>query len=679
MSRLGRLLRPRHIAVFGGNWAESVVEQALRMGFGGPVWPVHPRRSEIGGLPCFPSVESLPSAPDASFLGVNRHLTGNILAQLSDRGAGGAICFASGFAESLLEDVDGKRLQEQLVEAAGDMPFLGPNCYGLVNYLDRTVLWPDQHGGLPCDSGVAFVSQSSNVAINFTMQTRGVPVACVVTVGNQAKISQAAVALELLEDPRITAIALHIEGFGDLREYEALSCRAKQLKKPLVAIKAGRSAEANAATISHTGAIAGSDDGAAALLKRLGIARVHSLPVMLETLKLLHNGGPLSGRRIGSLSCSGGEACLIADAVSPRRLQFGEIGKQQEQSLGKALGPMVHIANPLDYHTYEWGNREALQRIFTAMLAGSFDLTFLVIDFPRTDRCADLAWEPAVQAIINARKETGARVAAVSSLPENMPENWSRRFADGGIAALNGIDEAAAAAETAADIADNWQTTHPPLLLPARNSGRPRRVEEPEAKAILASYGLAIPASLQVNDLGQLASAASTVGYPVVLKGCGIAHKSDEGAVALDLRSANDVEAAADRMQGVTGFLVERYVENTVAEILIGVVRDEAHGFVLTVGAGGQLAELMGDARHFLLPVSRSEIDTELKRLHIWPLLSGYRGTSAGDIDAVIDAILALGEFAAANADCLVEVEINPFLVQETGGYAADALLVLAD
>ena len=182
MPRLSRLFKPQSIAVFGGRWAENVIIQCQKMGFDGAIWPVHPSRKDIAGVPCYDSVAALPSPPDAAFLGINRQSVITITKELAIRDCGGAVCFASGFSET--GDVD---LQQQLVTAAGDMPLLGPNCYGFINYLDGALLWPDQHGGTRCEGGVAFVSQSSNIAINLGMQARGLPIGYVVCVGNQAQ------------------------------------------------------------------------------------------------------------------------------------------------------------------------------------------------------------------------------------------------------------------------------------------------------------------------------------------------------------------------------------------------------------------------------------------------------------------------------------------------------------
>ncbi|MGI9332452.1 MAG: CoA-binding protein, partial [Gammaproteobacteria bacterium] len=396
---LARLLRPRTVAVIGGRDAEQVIEQCDRFGFTGEVWPVSRRRDTLAGRRCYRSIEELPESPDAAFVGVNRHDTVTVVEALARAGAGGAVCYASGFSEAQGEQ--GAALQKALVEAAGAMPFIGPNCYGLINYLDGALLWPNQHGGTrlaPDARGVAIVMQSSNIAINLTMQRRALPIAYIITAGNQAQTGLSEIATGLLEDSRVSALGLYIEGFDDVAAFEQMATRARELRKPIAAIKVGRSEQARAATISHTASLAGADAAAGAFLRRLGVARVNSLPAFVETLKLLHIFGPLEGYDMSSMSCSGGEAALMADAAVGTRLRYRTLDERSAKALGAELGPLVDPTNPLDYHTFVWGDEAAMQRAFEAMIGAGFDLNLLVLDFPRTDRCPDDEWWPTLRA-----------------------------------------------------------------------------------------------------------------------------------------------------------------------------------------------------------------------------------------------------------------------------------------
>ncbi|UWQ41296.1 acetate--CoA ligase family protein [Leisingera aquaemixtae] len=668
---LSRLFRPKSIAVIGGGaWCRLVIEQCRKMGFDGAIWPVHPKAEDVAGLPAFKDADSLPEAPDAAFIGVNRFATIEVVRALSARGAGGAVCFASGFLEAAAEDAEGAGLQAQLLDAAGEMPFLGPNCYGFINYLDGALLWPDQHGGQRAEKGVALVTQSSNIAINLTMQKRGLPLAYVVTAGNQAQSGIAAIGEALLEDDRVTALGLHIEGFGDLRAFEALAARARELGKPIIALKVGKSAEAQAATVSHTASLAGGDAGAGALLARLGIPRLEDLPSFLETLKLLHVTGRLPSNRIATISCSGGEASLAADTGHTRNVVFPPLNDRQKTDLRDALGPMVALANPLDYHTYIWRDSEAMTKAFSAMMDPQLAMTMLIVDFPREDRCDASDWECTIQAAIGSRERTGANVGLVATLPELLPEAVAARLMEAGVVPFCGLSEAIAACEAASL---PLPETPVPLLLPTP-AVEPDLVPEADAKWQLASYGLRVPRSKRAASATNARAVAVDVGFPVVLKGEGVAHKTEAGAVVLNLNSGQEVSDAAFSMPA-SRFLVEEMVTGAVAELLIGVVKDPAHGFVMTLAAGGTLTELMEDSASFLLPASDADIEAALQSLRIAKLLDGYRGAPAADREAILRAIRAVEAYVMENALGLEEIEINPLLCTPADAVAADALM----
>ncbi|MDA4844096.1 acetate--CoA ligase family protein [Hoeflea poritis] len=672
MSQIQRLLRPRSIAVVGGGaWCEAVVTQNRKMGFAGDIWPVHPTRDTVGGLPAYAAIGALPGIPDAAFIGVNRHATIETVRALNAAGAGGAVCFASGFRET----ADGVDLQLELLEAAGDVTLLGPNCYGFVNYLDGALLWPDQHGGARVSRGAAIVTQSSNIAINLTMQKRSLPLAYVITAGNQAQIGLAEIGRALLEDSRVSVLGLHIEGIEDVRAFEALAASARKLGKPVVALKVGDSEHARAAALTHTASLAGHSAGATAFFRRLGMGQVNTLSEFLEALKLLHATGPLASRRIASMSCSGGEAALIADAAHRHGLEFPTLSAQQEARLRDLLGPLVTPANPLDYHTQIWRDEAALTETFCTMAEGTHALTLLVLDFPRGDRCDQSDWDRLVSATLAARDRAGRDFAVVSSLPENMPEDIANRLLSGGVVPLNGLEEACAAIRCAAD-AETKPEYAPVLTAPAPSS--PRTLSEADAKAELARFGIAVPMAQSAKTPEEAAIVADELGFPVVLKGEGFAHKSEQGAVVLGLWTAAAVEDAAKNMSAER-FLVEQQILGGVAELLIGIVRDDAHGFLLTIAAGGTLTELLKDRQSLLVPASPEMIGNALDALRIAPLLNGYRGAPAASRSAIVSAIMAVQDYVIANADGLAEVEVNPLLCGPDFAIAADALISRED
>ncbi len=657
MTRLDRLLRPKSIAVLGAGWALNVIEQCRKMGFAGPVWPVHPTKAEIGGLRAYASLADLPGVPDAVFIGVNRFLTVDVVRELAAMGAGGAICFASGWTEA-----GEPELQAQLVAAAGDMPILGPNCYGVINYLDGALLWPDQHGGVRVDRGVALVSQSSNIVINMGMQKRALPVAYVACLGNAAVVGLAELAGALLADPRVTAIGLYIEGIDDAAAFAALAETARAAGKGVVCIKSGKTELSRVAAASHTASLAGGGAASSAFLRQIGVAEVNTPSELIETLKILHVHGSL-GTRLCSLSCSGGEAGLVADLAAPFGIDFPAVPDPVRQRLGEILGPIVTIANPLDYHTFIWGDGPRTTDVFTTMLSG-YDAGIYIIDTPRADRCDPSGYQPALDAVVAAQVATGKPALLVASMAENFDEARAMDLMERGVCTLMGL-ETALAAIRAAQVGPGPEGWRPLAALPQRETVL---LDEAAGKAVLVAAGVAVPRSVTALDLAGL----SVVGLhpPYALKGLGFAHKTEAGAVRLGLTSLG----GQAEMVGATGYLVEEMVTGAVAEVLIGLRRDPVYGVSLTLGMGGVAAEVLADTVTLILPATEAEVLAEMRRLRLWPLLDGYRGRKRADMAALAALAVQLGDLMARDLS-LEEIEINPVMVRETGAIAVDALI----
>jgi acetate---CoA ligase (ADP-forming) len=660
MRDLSRLLRPKSIAVLGAGWALNVIDQCRKMGFEGPIWPVHPSKSEIGGLPAYASLADLPHAPDATFIGVNRFATIDVVRELAAMGAGGAICFASGWAEA-----GAPQLQADLVAAAGDMPILGPNCYGVINYLDGALLWPDQHGGIPVTRGVALISQSSNIVINLGMQKRALPVAYVACLGNAAVVGLADLARAMLDDPRVTALGLYIEGIDDAAGFAALAQMARVAGKGIVAIKSGKTEMSRNAAASHTASLAGGGAASSAFLRQIGVAEVNSPAELIETLKIFHTHGPDLGRRICSLSCSGGEAGLVADLAAPFGIEFPPVPPAIHAHLSEVLGPIVTISNPLDYHTFIWGDGQRTTDVFTSMLSG-YDAGIYIIDPPRNDRCDPSSYQPALDAIVAAQQTTGKIAFPVASMAENFDESRAMALMDKGVCTLMGLESALAAiraAQTPAGVV-GWRPL--PALAP-----RPTHLlTEAEAKDMLRAAGIAVPRAVTAANLTDLRSKAQALTPPLALKGLGFAHKTEVGAVRLNLAS---LDGQAE-MAGAQGYLAEEMVTRGVAEVLVGLTRDPVYGVTLTLGMGGVAAEVLADTVTLVLPASDADIRRALHRLRLWPLLDGYRGRAKADVGALIAAIQNLAALMA-NDNSFDEIEINPMILRETGAVAVDALI----
>jgi acyl-CoA synthetase (NDP forming) len=660
-SRLSRLFSPKSVAVVGGGvWCRSVIEQLIKIGYTGKIFPVHPFKEEILGIKSFKDLEDIPAIIDASFIGVNRNITIEVVKQLNSLNAGGAVCFASGFLEAEGDKQGSGELQKSLIEAAGDMPILGPNCYGFINYLDHSALWPDQHGGTTVDKGVAILTQSSNIAINITMQTRGLPISYIMSVGNQASIGFPEIGMYLLSDPRVTALGLHIEGIGDLRAFEELTTKARKLGKPIVALKVGKSAEARRAAQSHTASLAGDAQSAKSLFKRLGIAEVDRLEVLIDTLKIFHSYGPLSSKNVRSLSCSGGEASLVSDLAQAYGIQFPKLEKENISQLRSVLGEMVALSNPLDYHTYIWGDINAMASTFIAMMRQHNGITIIIVDFPRDDNCDPSAWSCVIAAAKMAKKSENKPLALVSTLSENIPEHVSFELLESNIITLHGLDTALAAISGSS----SNQTLVPPKPIFLSNpTGKSILVDEYDAKKSLEKYGLS-DAHL-VSD---------QIGYPVVIKALGSAHKSELGEVFLNLENQKSVKEALRKISKKY-VLVEKMIGDAVVELLVGIVHDPAHGMLLTVGSGGVFTEILSDTSSILLPSSKSEVLDCFNQLKISKIAKGYRGALGVDINQIIDAIMKIQDFVLDNRDKLFEIEINPLIVTTSEVIVADALI----
>jgi acyl-CoA synthetase (NDP forming) len=660
MKDLNRLIRPKSIAVLGAGWALNVIEQCRKMGFTGPIWPVHPTKAEIGGLRAYPSLADLPHAPDATFIGVNRFATIDVVAELAAMGAGGAICFASGWTEA-----GEPELQAKLVAAAGDMPILGPNCYGVINYLDGALLWPDQHGGVPVQKGVALVSQSSNIVINLGMQKRALPVAYVACLGNAAVVGLADLAGALLDDPRVTALGMYIEGIDDAPAFAALAERARAMGKGVVCIKSGKTELSRTAAASHTASLAGGGAASSAFLRQIGVAEVNTPSELIETLKIFHTHGPQIGARLCSLSCSGGEAGLVADLAAPFGIDFPPVPVDVKTRLNEILGPIVTVANPLDYHTFIWGDGPRTTDVFTTMLSG-YDAGIYIIDPPRNDRCDPSGYQPALDAIVAAQASTGKPAFPVASMPENFDEAYALRLMDQGVVTLMGLETALAAIK-AGQTAPAQLGWRPAGAIAPRDS---HMLTEAEGKALLASVGVSVPRAVTGATLAEVTAKSADLTAPLALKGLGFAHKTEAGAVRLGLTTLE----GQTEMAGATGYLAEEMVTGAVGEILLGLRRDPVYGISLTVGMGGVTAEVLADTVTLILPATAAVILDAMRGLRLWPLLDGYRGRAKADMAAVVAIAVQLGDLMLAD-DSLEEIEINPILVRPQGAVAVDALI----
>ena len=687
------MLKPRHVAFVGGKWAQRAARRCRLLGFEGDIWVVNPKPVEVEGARWFPSLAALPLAPDASYLGVRREVTVDMVDELAAMGAGGAVCFAAGFAEI---GGDGPALQQALVRAAGeDFAIIGPNCWGFVNYADSVSLWADTWLRPRTGRGVAMISQSGNLSITLSSQDRSLPMSYVISVGNQALIGQAELIDALVDDPRVSAIALYIESIPDVATFAGAAMKAMARGVPLVAVKVGASEGAARVTMSHTSSLAGADELYDALFRRLGIVRAKTLSEMLEVLKVLSTGGGLSGRRLVSLSCSGGDAALMADHGAREGLQFPAFEPAVAAELRSQLRLFTSIGNPFDYNTGIWGDREATERVFSTALADDFDAAVLVIDVPPPPLLQEGQFDASYDGFAAACRNTGRRGMTLCMLGELFPAEAREAMFAAGIAPLQGLSDGLAAIAGAAWYGERCRALAdcapalPQGAVPLAD-GAVRTLDEAQGKRRLADFGVTVPEGRVVPAVDVLA-AGRELGFPLVLKAvsAAIAHKSEAGAVVIGIDDEASLASALSGMQArlsqVDGagdcFLVERMVDDAVAELIIGVKRDEQFGPAIVLGSGGVLVNLVADSVPLLLPLDRQQVREALHSLRGAHLLAGYRGRAPGDIEAAIDAVMAVAAFAQANAASLLELDVNPLMVRPEGhgAVAADALVRLVE
>ena len=696
---ISRLFSPKSIAFIGGSIAEMSIKRCQDMGFQGEIWPVHPTREFMAGHKCYASVKDLPSAPDAAYIGVNKEATVQVVGELSELGAGGCVCYAAGFGEI---GEEGQLVENQLIAAAGDMPLVGPNCFGFVNYLDKCALWPYLFGNYPplAQSGVAIISQSGNIAMNITMNDRSVNFTHVIATGNQTVLGAGDYIDALLLDDRVSVIGMYIEGLDNIEAFSLVAEKAVRKGVPIVVLKVGKTDASARQAISHTSSLAGSDSLYSALFDRLGVIRVDSLNRLLETVKILNIAKPITGRNIVSLSCSGGEAAIIADLVPEYQLEMRAFSAHQIEALENELPSYVTISNPFDYNTSVWGDKAAQERCFTASMKGDHDAAFLIYDHPTVTGDAvarEVAeWNMALDAFIAAHKMTGKPAFVISTISELLPEELREYLIDNGVVPLQGLDDGLFAYSAAAKYAEFRATRLSQLTLPRVSTSQYgadapiQTIDEWASKSSLKAFGLPVPVG-GIGRAEEVSAIAAKIGFPVVLKALGVnfSHKSDVGAVKLNLKSLEEVEGAAREVsasvaksgESVETFLVESMVQDTVAELIVGVNRDSQFGPALVIGAGGILVELLNDSCSLLLPTDKETVERTLDSLTVTRMLKGFRGQKVGDISALVDAILAIADYAQAHWDSLLELDINPLLVlpQGQGVVAADALIIVAN
>jgi acyl-CoA synthetase (NDP forming) len=316
-------------------------------------------------------------------------------------------------------------------------------------------------------------------------------------------------------------------------------------------------------------------------------------------------------------------------------------------------------------------------------LSEGFDVSLCLLDYPREDICDQSSWGGAERGFVRAAKQTGTKAAVLATFTDTMTESVAARLMKDGVALLAGIDTGLAGIQAAVDVGAAWRRPPSPPLLTSfgqRQDGPAKVLDEAESKDLLARYGVPVPSAQIVGNATQAATAAEELGFPVVVKALGVAHKTEVGGVRLGLGSADEVSAAVTEMADLAeSYLIEKMVDGVVAELIVGVARDEQFGLYLLVGSGGILVEMIKDSASLLLPTTRDRVLQALGQLKCAPLLNGFRGAPPADLNAAADVILAVAAMVENDPSSILELDINPLMVlaRGQGVIAADALVKL--
>ncbi len=674
-----KLFRPKSLAVVGGYWADFVVQGNHKLGFDGPIWHINPTRKSNKKNKYYKDINELPGIPDCVYLAVSRDLTVNVIKDFASIGTGGAVCLASRFSET--NSQEGFKKTNQLIKNSNGMPFLGPNCYGFVNYLDKVSVWSDQVAGETCKRGVAFICQSGTIGNTISFNDRSLPIGYIISVGNQSLITIEDIIDYTLNDKRVTAIGIYAESFNNIELFFKVLKKAKEKNIPIAIVKVGRSKIASEAIMSHTGSLSGKENIYDSVFKQMGVTRCNSLSELCETLKMFHTVGILKKDKVAIMGPSGGDMAMTGDLSEGMSINYSKIPKNISNNLKKVNHEGVIISNPFDLQTYNWNDPKSLRKTFDLMFKANFELIGLMLDFPNMRDCDIDEWEAIVDQFILSSKSKNKKAALIASLSETLPKHIREKCLNADVVPLQGLKEALFAIHSSISTGQIWSKFNvlKNINIKKNNQKSTRTYSEYESKKILQKYGLKIPKSILTNRKNAIEN-SKKIGFPSVIKvnSKKIIHKTELKGVYINIDSENKVKKSIERLSKLgSKFLVEEMITDKVAEIILGLKIDAQFGPVIIIGSGGIYTELFKDSVTLLLPLSKTKVLNAINNLKISKILNGYRGGSKGDIESLVKTVLKFAKFAEKNASKLLEVDINPLIIRPKGKgvIAADALI----
>lgn len=696
---IGKLLSPRSVAVIGASadpkkMTGRPVAYLQKHGFTGRIMPVNPKVDQIGDLPCYPDVASLPEVPDVAIILLGAQRAHLAVKELAQRGCAAAVVLASGYTET---GEEGAQRQKQLLECAGAMRILGPNTIGLVNLTDKIVLSPS--GALEMDEfpvgGIGVVSQSGGIlgALLSRAAGRGIGLSKLISTSNEVDLELSDFIDHLADDPATKVIALYVETVRDSAKFRAACMKAAERGKPVVAFKIGRSEAGAQAAVSHTGALAGADSMYDALFKQVGVIRADSFSDLLDIPAALVTGRKLRGKRVAVLTSTGGAGTLVSDDLGMAGFETPAPDAVTATTL-RALqtgSEAVLDRNPIDV-TLAGLRPDLLRGAINALLASPGYDALVIIVGSSSLAMPELLAGAVQECLSNSDKPIMAYVSP------HAPEVAALLTRAGvpAFAAAESCTSALAAMLRCQMFVPPSQADHTDFLPPLLDDLGSGALDEAQAKELFARFKVPCPAERIVQTREQAEAAAQALGGRVVLKvlSSTILHKSDVGGVAVGL----DSDSIGDRIERMaldvnvnSGQTPDRYLVQEMVcggtEIILGMHRDPV-GTAILLGMGGVTAELFKDTTMRLLhedeqglrPLTHQEALLMAQELKTWPLLNGFRGRPKADVSALSDAIVAFSRMVVQLGDRLIEAEINPVFVlpEGQGVRAADGVVVLA-
>lgn len=664
----GNLLRARSVAIVGaspkGNWPTLIFENLKQSGFTGKVYPVNPNYPELWGVPCYPKLSALPEPAELLVLLVPTKAVLSTLEEGSSLGVKAANIYSAGFGEG--DDPQGKERGKALSELCDRTGLVccGPNCMGTTSV--REGIWTYSMKLPHLKPGpVGLIFQSGGSLGNWMKGAgeRGIGFSYAISSGNEVSLDLVDYLSFLIDDPETRLVLLFVEGIRRPEAFVKVASRALSMNKPILIVKIGRSEAGQRQARSHTGALAGSDRVFDAVCHRLGIIRCPTLEDLLETTLAFLPGRMPKGRRAALVVNSGGMKGIMLDHIEESRIELAQLSESTISAVRPLIPADLVVENPLECGVAGFGNEKSYVEIVRHYAQDEkVDLLAIHGELPRPPDKRD----PGLYSTLAATTEKPILAFARStySLTEE-----SRAFQEqAGMPFLQGINMTLRALMGLGLYASRKQEGIPNLPAP---DGKPEELEEGPFNRRLGGCGLTLPRQAIAVTPSEAASKAKEIGFPVALKLIApeIVHKTEAGAVLLDLRTEKEVETQGKHLLGKSSsdgkLLVQEMVSGT--EVILGARVDPQFGPFLMVGLGGIFVEVLKDIALRLLPVGEKEALAMLKELKGYPLLEGVRGQPRRDVPALVRAMTGLSDLFVAYRSCLSDMEINPLIVREEG------------